>query len=378
MRKYVLLSAIIIALSLFALRLPMYPPFDLPLLKRPLIISIVRLIQLLISVGAMIILATSFVKQLDRIRLFARIYIYSGLISACYAIISWAALHAGFDIGIEGAYGNVLPRARGFFVEGGPFGVYLMSVIMVVLFRTFVMHDSYRLTAGIQISILLIAIFAAASKAAIFLSFFLLMHYMIMSKKFGLPSLILIILIIPFVMLGAHTRLAGYVQDYSNFAELAIERSEDSNLVMGRVMAAHLVPRMIAEHPFGGIGFGNYSLQRNNPNYLQGLPTTSGWDLPGLGLAGYVAELGVPLVLFLIWLIWYPVKVIRFHKVSILVVLTASYQFFAHLVGVQITFVYPWLLTALALGYALNQPLLTLPNSTSSAVIKVCNVKSLL
>jgi len=143
-------------------------------------------------------------------------------------------------------------------------------------------------------------------------------------------------------------------------------------------MAAHLVPRMIAEHPFGGIGFGNYSLQRNNPNYLQGLPTTSGWDLPGLGLAGYVAELGVPLVLFLIWLIWYPVKVIRFHKVSILVVLTASYQFFAHLVGVQITFVYPWLLTALALGYALNQPLLTLPNSTSSAVIKVCNVKSLL
>ena len=51
---------------------------------------------------------------------------------------------------------------------------------------------------------------------------------------------------------------------------------EDSG---GRLGGAVLVPRMIADHPWTGIGLGNYPLMRNDPHYLQGLPTNDAWDL---------------------------------------------------------------------------------------------------
>ena len=42
-----------------------------------------------------------------------------------------------FNINIGGAYlsGGYQERVSGFFIEGGPFGLYLISVLIVTLFR---------------------------------------------------------------------------------------------------------------------------------------------------------------------------------------------------------------------------------------------------
>src|SRR5207248_6892536 len=95
-------------------------------------------------------------------------------------------------------------------------------------------------------------------------------------------------------------RINSYTRLYSNFAEALVVRPEDPNLVMGRISGTLIVPRMIGVHPVLGIGLGNYSLMRNDPDYLQGLPSVEKWDLPGLGLVGSTAELGIPLTLFLL------------------------------------------------------------------------------
>jgi hypothetical protein len=147
--------------------------------------------------------------------------------------------------------------------------------------------------------------------------------------------------------------------------------SEDGNFAAGRIMGAIMLPRMIADHPIAGIGIGNYSLQRNNPDYLQGLPATTAWDLPGLGLLSYVAEVGIPLMLVLMWLLWAPVRLAGRRQVPALVVILTSYQFFANSLGVQITFAYPWLVTTLGLAYALNQPLKKAPKKVGTAVLSV-------
>jgi hypothetical protein len=119
---------------------------------------------------------------------------------------------------------------------------------------------------------------------------------------------------------------------------------------MGRIVGAIIVPRMIAAHPLAGIGIGNYSLMRNDPEYLQGLPTVTDWDLPGLGLAGSSAELGIPLTVFLLAMLFKPLRQARRAASPVAVMLAASFQPIATLAGVNLNFFYPWLITALALS----------------------------
>jgi hypothetical protein len=148
--------------------------------------------------------------------------------------------------------------------------------------------------------------------------------------------------------LGTH--LVGYLTSYQNIEEqISVRGSSDYNLVIGRVSALRIVPRMIASHPVTGIGFGNYPLMRNDPLYLGGLPTvTEVEDLPGLGIPGYAAELGIPATLWLLVLLFVPYRVSR-GKATILVI-AALFQPLAHILAVQLTFFYPWFVSACALA----------------------------
>jgi len=106
---------------------------------------------------------------------------------------------------------------------------------------------------------------------------------------------------------------------------------------------------MIATHPLTGIGFGNYPLMRNDPNYLDGLPPiTEVQDLPGLGLVGVAAEIGVPATLWLMVLLFIPYR--RNRHNGLVVTSAALFQPMAHIFGMQITFFLPWFVTACALG----------------------------
>ena len=110
---------------------------------------------------------------------------------------------------------------------------------------------------------------------------------------------------------------------------------------------------MIEAHPITGIGLGNFSLLRNAPEYLQGLPTKDTWELPGIGLVAYVAELGIPLFVYLMVLLCMPAWMCRFRASKFAFVL-AAYQPLAHVFGVQLNFYYPWLCAAFALACPLD------------------------
>ena len=111
-----------------------------------------------------------------------------------------------------------------------------------------------------------------------------------------------------------------------------------------------MVPRMIAAHPIGGIGLGNYSLMRNDPEYLQGLPAVDEWDLTGMGLVGAMAELGIPLALWLFATLLRPLRIARQRKAAPVIAMAAAFQPLSFLLGVNLNFFYPWLVTALALA----------------------------
>jgi hypothetical protein len=106
---------------------------------------------------------------------------------------------------------------------------------------------------------------------------------------------------------------------------------------------------MIASHPMTGIGIGNYSLMRNDPHYLGSLPTiTDAEDLPAIGIPGIAAEMGIPTTIWLLILLFKPYWVCR-KKASIIGV-AAIFQPIAHFFGVQLTFFYPWFVSACALA----------------------------
>jgi O-antigen ligase len=145
-------------------------------------------------------------------------------------------------------------------------------------------------------------------------------------------------------------QLVTYWLLYQDIDEAALFHPDDPNFVMGRVTGALIVPRMIAAHPLSGIGLGNYSLMRNDPEYLQGLPAVDDWDLTGMGLVGAMAELGIPLALCLFATLLRPLRMARKRKAASVIALAAAFQPLSFLLGVNLNFFYPWLVTALALA----------------------------
>jgi hypothetical protein len=121
------------------------------------------------------------------------------------------------------------------------------------------------------------------------------------------------------------------------------------NLVAGRVSALYIVPKMISAHPVTGIGLGNYPLMRNDPHYLGVLPAIPEVeDVGGIGIPGIAAEIGIPATLWLLILLFMPYQVCR--KSASILAVAAAFQPLAHTFAVQLTFFYPWFVSACALA----------------------------
>lgn len=343
---------IVTLLAITALRLETFPPFALPLLKTSPLLSLSRIVQLAICIGGFLLMVLVLVRRPALILMAAQLYVWSGLLSAAYALTSFAAWHFGLEF--QGAYNVSFIRARGFFVEGGPFGVYLVSVITAACFRTSQLGQP-RVNCVLQLCVLVAALMTTQSKAALLLGVFMLIVWQIADRRYSRLALGAILIAPIFVFFAAQGGIGNYVRIVLNFEDEIQTHSDDTSFAMGRIMATVLAPRMIFANPILGVGIGNYSLQRNNPQLLDGLPTTNGWDLPGLSYIGYAAELGIPCTLFLIWLIWLPVRIANKRLVMPACIALIAYQFLAHLFGAQITFSYPWVTTAIGLAYSLTQ-----------------------
>ena len=119
----------------------------------------------------------------------------------------------------------------------------------------------------------------------------------------------------------------------------------------GRVAGAILLPRMIIAHPVTGVGLGNYPLLFNDPKYLEGLPPTDAWELPGMGLAEYAAPFRLPLFAYLFILLLAPAWIVSHKKSLFIVMVFALVQPLVNLFGAQLNFYYPWICSGLALGF---------------------------
>ncbi len=359
--SYGLFVPLIVAMSVLALRLTFTPIEGAGFLKAPGIFSLSKLLQLTANICGFLWLSNTLLMDRALLRMALKAYWLAGVFSALYATgcyIMLANLHlVPFASSLFGAYApdEGIWRAKGFFNEGGPFGLYLVSVMAAGLVYRHLTGRRLRRMAPASLFVF-IAFFLAASKAgflvaaALFLGSILSVASVRQKIAYLFFSLVLLVFAGLWLDIG-NQLIESYLYNYQNIEEVAVTHADDLNVVAGRISALYIVPRMIAAHPFAGIGFGNYPLMRNNPEYLGILPVVSDFeDLPGIGFPAIAAEIGVPATVWLIFLLCVPF--IKCRKSATVIAVAAVFQPIAHACGVQLTFFYPWFLSACAIAAA--------------------------
>lgn len=348
--KYVFFLGLCVLVSGLSLRLSFHPPPDISWLKRPGLLSLSRIFELFLAAYFMIAIAETLRRRPVLFRILADAYTFAAMLGACGSIVAWA-LFRGADIPSFPIYGAE-SRVRGLFNEGGPYGIFLVSAVLVVLLRIHVVRPVYGFVHKAGVAILLAALLLSGSKVGLLAAMSLgaLAAFLSGGRRRTLALAVVLALLVTMSVTRFKGSLFGYMYAYVNFEEVYYYRPGDPSLIMGRIAATLIVPRIISAHPLLGIGVGNYSLMRNDPDYLQGLPPVDEWDLAGMGLFGSAAELGIPLTLFLLALLIQPLVHARRRKAPLILTLAAGFQPIAFLLGVNLNFFYPWLVAALVLS----------------------------
>ncbi len=357
LKSYGLLLLLLFLMAVLALRLPFYAiSGDVSLLKKPVIFSISKLLQMSAIICGFFWLTNIFMRNEYYLDKALNLYWYVGIVSSWYSLASCLLLklvHTS-DSGLFtfiGAYGiSSVPRARGFFNEGGPYGVYIVSIFVVGFLRRYRMRRALGL---INILVLSASFLLSASKAGFFVAGFLVFYAVLTTQS--VRKRVIYLVLSTAILSGAAVwwnigdLLLGYMYSYQNMEELLATRGADLNLVLGRVAAAYIVPRMIEYHPVTGIGLGNYPLMRNDPHYLGSLPSIRDEeDLPALGVPGIAAEMGIPATIWLLLLLFAPYWTSR--KTTAVIATGALFHPLAIAFGVQLTFAYPWFVSACVLA----------------------------
>jgi hypothetical protein len=349
---YVALLVTILVLALLSARLTFYPPSEAvadPLKTAP-ILSLAHLFQLVLCVFGSFTLWAVAGNDPIILRRTARLYVTVGILNSLYAIASYLLLYCA-QVDVCGAYIDATGvRARGFFNEGGPFGLYVTSVVVVALFERYVLRSRRSLMLWMaDLPILMTALLVSGSKAGMIAMLFLLGFAAITRLRVRYLLGAAAVSIAAFFATPATEQLQTYWALYQNFDLIASARRHDTNIVAGRMAATVVVPELVAAHPLLGTGFGNYPLMRASPEIT--VPSADVWDVPGAGLLTLAAELGLPTFLFLVVLLAIPPAMMWRSRMPLFVIMLAGYQLVAQTIEVQVTFFYPWIPTSLALGY---------------------------
>lgn len=245
------------------------------------------------------------------------------------------------------SYGSA-HRLRGFYVEGGPYGLYISTLIFLEL----TIFKRKKI-----IAIFLIALVLTQSKAG-FVAFFIFFFFsFFQNNKFlrgflnpkNLIRFTLSLCIVVIIGVGSTYKIANnYFQDIQNIDEEIKGRENDSSLVMGRIAASDIGPRILQDNPFFGVGLGAYSLVRNNVNYRGAFPVVNGWDLTGLG--GFFNLLVENGILGLLVFLFAIKKYFKLNFVGMYFLLLFVLPF---ILGAQLYMIYPWLY--LGLYYAFKK-----------------------
>lgn len=350
---YIFFSSSALVLAIFALRYDFYFPDNLSPLNHPVIITISRIIELSASVSIMLYLAEKFRKDPRKAAFTMRVYFWVGSLSALYSLLTYPInLATGIDLGTYG-YDH---RMRGFYNEGGPYGLYLISVFLVGS-AIYKYGWGRKRTLQFAFVVLSIVFLGSKSKAAFCAALLVLLFNGILAKSFkkrvifAVSLVLILIAIYQYQIIDMGKALAAYQRASQAYERLSHRHLKDGNFVYGRVAGAFIVPRIVREHPLVGVGWGNYGLVRNAPEYRGAAAFAHlSYDEPALGLVGMTADLGIPLVFCLAVCLFLPFIYLRRIKAPAYLTNLALLQPIVHLFGGQLNLTYPWIVTAFALG----------------------------
>ena len=82
-----------------------------------------------------------------------------------------------------------------------------------------------------------------------------------------LIAAIAIFLVTVYQVIDLGAALRNYQRLSQAYEWLSHRHAKDGNFVSGRVAGAFIVPKMVEEHPVVGVGWGNYGLVRDAPEY---------------------------------------------------------------------------------------------------------------
>ena len=118
---------------------------------------------------------------------------------------------------------------------------------------------------------------------------------------------------------------------------------EDYSVTAGRISATFILHEMFIKNPIIGIGMGNYPLLRNLDEYRSFFPVISIFDASGYGgIIDVINQFGL-----LGLILWGMILKKIYHLTSNWkIVFLSQFPFFF---GVQMTFLYPWLLIGIML-----------------------------
>lgn len=256
----------------------------------------------------------------------------------CIVILGIYILKLLHIVGNTDAHGQ-LGRMTGFFNEGGPFGLLIaLMIVLSFLFRR----------PRMEMALLLVCLFLSVSKAgAMLLLIFGMYKFVILAKRTRKYKLIAVVAFIPIVALVfwlGSLLVKQYSVSWLNQRaayKYAKNNKNDYSFNAGRISGFYIGTEMFKKNPVQGIGLGNYPILRNRPEYRTFFPRIPVYDAMGLGgLADILVQQGIiGLVLFL-----YMIRKCyqRSRKTTYLLLFLAVFT-----CGVQLTFVYPWLLIAL-------------------------------
>jgi hypothetical protein len=354
-RGYAIFLGLAFLLALLALRQDFTPASE-TMLKRPLLVTISRITELILDVFYTLYLA-SYCREEQKICIFgAKVYYWTAIAGVLYSIVSLPLSYVwGLDLG---SYGDS-HRMRGFNNEGGSYGSYLVTAVALTLLmyrKGWLSRRQFQWGMGL----FFVGLLGSQSKAGFFVLALTVVLYLIWALRGWRRTTMIVTMTALFataaIVLDLPSRIDVYRQASNAYQQLSNLKSEDGNFVMGRVAGAVLAPRMIAAHPLVGIGWGNYSLVRDVPEYRQGSSFSPvPGDAPGLGIIDYIVDLGFPLCLYLMWLLMKPAYLLRRKAADPLLVTMAALHPILICLGTHLNLIYPWAIVALALGVGFNQ-----------------------
>jgi hypothetical protein len=311
------------------------------LLKEPYVISLVRFFELILC-GIALSYTYFLCRDGERAKDMLHCFLTQNALFGAFFLLCFIASFAGIDTGMT--YGEK-HRLKGFFVEGGPLGAYYAALFCLDIIA------NKKLTKSSII--FLMVILAAQSKAAIFLLVFYFVIYGLLSQRRLSAKLLpiffsLSIAVVGYTFYGNH--IMGYVNNIVDIEGSLIGRENDPSIVMGRVSGTFIGTNIIVDNPVFGVGLGNYSLVRNNPDYLGVFPAVDLWDLTGLGIYTIPIESGLVGLFAFFIAFWYFYKRLGGATARQISIIPLTCLIF----GTQFYFIYLWVIWGFASALSEN------------------------